>query len=231
VEVVRYNGDAVSFQQCADIAVVDCHLHHNTGQGLHPGSGSVRYVMRGVRSHDNGGCGIYYCLRTTHSILENCEFINNGRSGISIGERDTDHIIRNNRIKGNGRWGVLFRGVQRRGGNRVLLSGNTIAGNCTTDGKEEIRVSESVHDVHLVDNAVDPGRRKAVSVGRNCRRICLTGNTVAGKPMAAEHVDAAKGAAAFKIVKPMPPIGPEALPLDGALHLGFGKLPPWKEPK
>jgi len=97
----------------------------------------------------------------------------------SVSSALADHVIRDNRVTKNARWGVLFRGVHRRGGNRVLL----------------------------------------------------TGNTLAGKPMAAEHVDAPKGAAAFKIVKPMPPIGPEALPPDGARHLGFDKLPPWTEPQ
>ena len=30
VEVVNFNGDALSFQQCVDITVADCRLHHNS---------------------------------------------------------------------------------------------------------------------------------------------------------------------------------------------------------
>src|SRR5690606_32318295 len=45
LEVRNYKGDAISFQQCADIEVLACNLHHNTGGGLHPGSGSVRYRL------------------------------------------------------------------------------------------------------------------------------------------------------------------------------------------
>ena len=229
VEVVRYHGDAVSFQQCADIIVENCYLHDNTGHGLHPGSGSVRYVMRGVRSVNNGQCGIYYCLRTTHSILANCEFTGNGRSGISIGERDTDHIIRRNTIRGNGRWGVLFRGARLIGGDRVLLEGNTIGGNCTAQGGEEIFINEPAGDLHLVGNAIDPGKNKAVTVEKGCKGIHLSGNTVAGKPLTADHVTAA-GGVSYEAGK-VPPLGPDAMPDDGALHLNIPELPKWQEPK
>ncbi len=229
VEVVRYNGDAVSFQQCADILVENCDLHDNTGQGLHPGSGSVRYVMRGVRSVNNGECAIFYCLRTTHSILEDCTFTGNGHSGVSIGERDTDHVIRKNVIRGNGRWGVLFRGAQLIGGDRVRLEGNTIAGNCTADGDEEILLRDPVRDVHLVGNAIEAGKNKAVRIDKGCTGVHLSGNTVAGKPLPADHVTAPGGVS--DEARQLPPLGPEALPLDGALHLNIPKLPKWSEPK
>jgi len=229
VEVARYNGDAVSFQQCADIVVENCHLHDNTGHGLHPGSGTVRYVMRNVRSINNGQRGVYYCLRTTHSILEDCEIIGNGEAGISIGERDTDHVIRRNTVRGNVEQGVLFRDALLTGGQRVLLEGNTIAENCTAGGDSEILINASAHDVFLVDNAIDPGKIPAVRIDEACTGVHLSGNTVAGEPLTADHV-AAPGEVSYEASQ-FPPLGPDALPLDGALHLNIPELPKWSEPK
>ncbi|KKK70169.1 hypothetical protein LCGC14_2926690, partial [marine sediment metagenome] len=193
VEVVNYNGDALSFQQCADILIERCHLHHNTGHGLHPGSGSVRYVMRKVRSHHNGGCGIYYCLRTTHSILEDCDLHDNVRAGISIGERDTDHLIQGNRIYANGPAGIDFRRFARRGGNRVVIRDNKIGPNCTKSGRHEVVIPAGLRDVHLDGNSFDLAKGKAVKVGAGCKGISFSGNTVGGSAQTPGDVDAADG--------------------------------------
>ncbi|MCK4375127.1 MAG: right-handed parallel beta-helix repeat-containing protein, partial [Candidatus Brocadiae bacterium] len=142
VEVLNYNGDAVSFQQCSDILVQNSHLHHNEGCGLHPGSGSVRYVMSHNHIHHNGGDGIFYCLRTTYSRCESNEIHDNGRAGISIGERDTDHMVRSNEIYQNGGPGVLFRKAHFIGGDRVVLHGNAFRRNCQRSGEAEIVVEE-----------------------------------------------------------------------------------------
>ena len=231
VEVRNYHGDAVSFQQCADILVERCRLHHNTGHGLHPGSGSVRYVMRGVRAYDNGGCGIYYCLRTTHSILEDCELLDNAQAGISIGERDTDHLIRRNRVRGNGLAGVLFRQPARRGGNRVLIRDNAIGPNCTEKGDCEILIPAGLRQVWLDANTIDPGKGRAARVEAGCTNVYVTANTIAGSGQRPEDIDAGDEAVTFSAPNDFPPLGPAALPADGAKHLGLTTLPPWSEPQ
>ena len=231
VEVRHFNGDAISFQQCADIVVEGCHLHHNTGHGLHPGSGSVRYVMRKVRSTHNGGCGVYYCLRTTHSILEDCDLSDNGREGISIGTRDTDHLIRRNRVRNNALTGVLFRGAVRRGGDRTILRGNAIGPNCTSKGDSEIFLTRNLRDVLIQANAIDPGDHKALRVEAGCKRVWFADNAVAGAPQQRNQVSIARGSeVGFDAPEDFPPVGPSALGADGARHLSVPKLAPWKEP-
>jgi len=235
IEVRNYNGDAISFQQCIDVVVERCYLHHNTGHGLHPGSGSVRYVMRRVRSVHNGGCGIYYCLRTTHSILEDCELLDNGRAGISIGERDTHHLIRNNRIRGNGRNGVLFRRPQHRGGNHVVIRANVIGPNCTRirnrAAGHEIVIPAGLRDVHVDGNTIEPGANKAARVDAGCADIHFTNNTIAGAPQQPTHFDAPAGTVSFQAAESLPAVGPADLSLDGARHLAVPKLQPWSEPR
>ena len=229
VEVRNFNGDAVSFQQCVDVVVADCRLHHNTGHGLHPGSGSVRYVMRGVAAHDNGGCGVYYCLRTTHSTLENCELRDNGQVGISIGERDTDHLIRGNRIRGNAGAAIDFRRVQRRGGERVILRANAIGPNCAKGGEAEVTIAPGVKDVYLDGNTFTPAKDKALRVEAGCANIGFFGNTVGGAAQQPQHVAAGDNNVGFETIEKLPPVGPAALPADGARHLNLPDLAAWPE--
>jgi hypothetical protein len=227
VEVRHFNGDAVSFQQCADIAVAGCHVHHNAGSGLHPGSGSVRYVMQDNRCCDNGGCGLFYCLRTTHSICAGNRFERNGEAGISVGERDTDHWIRDNHVAANAGHGVEFRRPLAHGGDRVRLEGNRFEGNhaaAAAPERVEIDIPAGLCDVHVGGNRFAGGGRP-LRVEPGCQRITCAGNTVDGRAMAAADVG---GPARFGSPEGFPPVGPEALPLDGARHLGFGPLPPWR---
>ena len=225
VEIANYHGDALSFQQCADVWVEDCRLHHNTGHGLHPGSGSVRYVFRRVKSHHNGNCGLYYCLRTTHSLVEDCDLSENGENGISVGERDSDHLIRRNRIVANAKSAIGFRGVRTQGGDRVIIRDNTIGPNCTKGGPAEIAVPKGLQDVIIEGNAITVGAKPALSVEPPCTNICFYDNRVSGPEPAGGYVSApgVRQAAPARL----PAVGPAALPLDGARHLGLPPLPPW----
>lgn len=138
ITVKDYNGDAISFQQCRNILIENCLCIGNTGSGLHPGSGSVGTVMRGIQCRDNGGDGIFYCLRVSYSLCEDCVFEGNGRHGISIGHRDTDAIVRNNRVGANGGHGIYFREDSlNRSGCRTLITGNSIEGGIYFDSAAE----------------------------------------------------------------------------------------------
>ncbi len=227
VEVRHFNGDAVSFQQCVDVTVAGCRLHHNAGSGLHPGSGSVRYVMQDNRVHDNGGCGLFYCLRTTHSICAGNRLERNGEAGISVGERDTDHCIRDNDVVSNAGHGVEFRRPLAHGGDRVRIEGNRFESNHTLAAEPErveIDIPAGLCDVHIGGNRFTGGGR-ALRVEPGCQRISCADNTVDGRALGA--ADAA-GPVQFGAPDRLPPVGPEALPLDGARHLGIGVLPPWR---
>jgi hypothetical protein len=221
VEVRGYNGDAISFQQCADIFVRDCHLHHNVRSGLHPGSGSVRYVMERNRIHDNDRWGIFYCLRTTHSICRNNEITRNVLDGINVGERDTDHLIESNTIRENGGAAIAWRGAGHEGGERTIVRGNVVGPDCTKEGQAEFYLPPGIRDVHFVENVITPGGKPAFDVGAGCQRITRLRNQIVGERQAASEDE--KGVADF------PEVGPQALAASGARHLGIDQLPAWKE--
>jgi hypothetical protein len=247
VEIANYRGDGLSFQQSTDVLLDRCHIHHNLGHGLHPGSGSVRYIMQDCRSHDNTGCGLFYCLRTTHSICRQSELRANGQSGISVGERDTDHLIESNTIAGNGQEGILFRQPTRTSGDRTLIVANRIGPNGAKDRRSEIVIPAGLKEVHILDNIFTPGPAPALSVAAGCRRISFAGNKIVASssagtsgagasasgeaPRPAGDADIAGAAAEVLRDRPrdLPPVGPAALPLDGARHLFVAKLPPWNE--
>jgi len=222
VEITNYNGDAISFQQSTDIAVRGCHLHHNTGGGLHPGSGTVRYVMEDNHSHDNGGCGIFYCLRTTHSLCRNNHLHDNAMAGISLGERDTDHIISGNTILDNGGAGIEFREPVTRAGDRVRVEGNYIGPNCLANGQHEIAIASGLHDISVTGNTITTHNTKAIAVGDGCTGIAFANNKINGETQTSNDIDGqADGASSA-----FPAIGPEAANTAHVAHLNLPTLIP-----
>ncbi len=228
LEIRRYRGDAISFQQCVDVWVRQCHLHDNAGHGLHPGSGSVRYVMADNHIHDNGVCGIFYCLRTTHSICRNNRIEANGAEGITIGERDTDHLVEGNQVRHNGKAGLVFRIPQVESGDRVIVRGNLFANNQRTAGGPELEIGPRLRSVHVLNNRFETAAVIAVRVAEDCQDIALSGNQLNDAPLAAEHVEAAS-LIAWSPPKADLPVGPAHLPLDGARHLRIDRIAPWQD--
>ena len=233
IEVRHFNGDAISFQQCTDSAVRKGNVHHNRGHGLHPGSGSVRYVFEDNSVEHNEGDGLFYCLRTTHSRCSGNRLTHNGQSGISIGERDTDHLIADNRIEHNGRHGITFRAPQAQSGDRVRIERNIIGPDSAAgEPVAEIHIPTRLHDVLLADNDITPAAGAvALSVGAGCTHIIAPGNRVAQGPMSQQNI-AGDGADTVRFNGPgkFPAVGPEALPLIGARHLNIQQLRTWREP-
>ncbi|MCG3150363.1 MAG: hypothetical protein PCFJNLEI_03846 [Verrucomicrobiae bacterium] len=218
VEVTNFNGDAISFQRGTDIFVRHCHVHHNKGSGLHPGSGTVRYVMTDNCSEHNSGCGIFYCLRTKYSNCEHNFIAHNGRAGISVGERDTNHMLRHNHITDNGGPGIHLREPFLETGDRLWIEGNELANN---GGAAEIVLDRDVHQLCIIGNEIRPRTGKALLVGPGCSEIYFAENTcavIAGK----------KRSVRLQKPRKFPAVGPEAAPLDAARHINISKLPRWK---
>lgn len=228
VEVRNFKGDAISFQQCVDIFIRKCNIHDNTGGGLHPGSGTVRYIMDGNHVYNNGGCGLFYCLRTTNSLCINNRFESNGKQGISVGERDTDHVIRGNKILSNHCQGVHFRDIVRAGGDRVLLESNVIGSNCKVEGEYEVEVADNVEDIHIYRNSIIPVKAKPIGIGNEGPTVHIFGNTVSGQPQAKAHITGSPKRLSMEM-SPVTPIGPEALGPQGAMHLNIPSLWPWTD--
>ncbi len=230
LEIREYRGDGISFQQCVDVDIEQSRIHHNTGGGLHPGSGTVRYRMCDNHVSHNGRCGFFYCLRTTHSICRDNLIESNGEAGISIGERDTDHRIDANTIRDNAGPGIVFRVPTRRSGDRVLLEGNTLADNCRQNGLAEIEIHSGLRDIHLCRNRITSDRVPAIHIGDDCSGVYLDDNTFNRQPLAADQVHGAR--ARWTVGRPpeFPPVGPWALPLNGAWHLGIEDPGPCRLP-
>ena len=109
--VVRnFAGDGISFQITQDIHVERCEVMGATGLGFHPGTGSVRAVVRDCKSIANGRDGIFLCWRVQESRFEKNEILDNGQYGFSIGHKDTDNVFLGNVVRGNKSHGVYFRG-------------------------------------------------------------------------------------------------------------------------
>lgn len=228
IEVLHYRGDAISFQQCTDVMVRNCHLHDNHGSGVHPGSGSVRYLISGNRVQRNTGYGVFYCLRTTHSVCEENILEDNREAGISLGEHDTDHHIRNNVIQDHDDGGIVFRKPLIHGADRIRIEGNTIRKNCRRRGQHEIVIPERLNDILIAANRIEPSAAGAVLVGPGCGRICFAGNQVGGRPQAPGDIEGEAALVSRITPGKFPPVGPAAAPSDAATHLAIGRLPPWK---
>ncbi len=228
LEITRYQGDAISFQQCADIWVHGCALHGNAGHGLHPGSGSVRYVMDGNHLHHNGECGIFYCLRTTHSICRDNRIEDNGAEGITLGELDTDHRIEANRIRGNAKAGVAFRKPEGTGADRVVVRGNFFTDNGRNGSGGDLEIGPRLRDIHVLDNQFAPGDGAAIAIAADCDGIILAGNRRGDRPLDA-HAVKADTTVQWTTPTIELAVGPQALPGTGGRHLGIAHLPTWMD--
>jgi hypothetical protein len=203
------------------VVVRRCDVSGMTENGLHPGSGSVRYLMTDNHVHGCGGMGIFYCLRTTHSLCENNRLEANGRGGISIGERDTDHIVGGNEIRGNAWAGIQFREVGCNGGDRVVLEANHLSGNCAEQDDAEILIPDRIRRVVLRDNEFSGLRGAALSVGQ-AECICIAKvNIVEGQQLDPRDVVDPGGVVAWRLPEVPLEVGPAyAARQRAARHLG-----------
>ncbi|NOY81472.1 MAG: hypothetical protein GXP31_10765 [Kiritimatiellaeota bacterium] len=240
LHVRDYNGDGISFQQCRDTRVEQCRVEGMTGNGLHPGSGSVRAVLRRNTCRENGGDGIFYCLRVAFSLCRDNIVEGNDGCGISIGGRDTNNRVWNNCIRGNGKAGICFREADRStAGNCNLLEGNLLEKNCRKQGLAEIEIGGATEHIHITGNTVRPGSRDGapmygIRIGPEAGPIALWNNTL---NVASEHaVDNRAGSDALREGPPGAPlaVGPDSAPPDAAAHLDPGdprtRHPPSPDP-
>lgn len=226
VRVGHYKSDGISFQQCIDIAVRDCEVHHCESAGLHPGSGSVRYVFENNHLHHNGRWGIFYCLRTTHSDCRKNLIEHNGLCGISIGERDTDHLIEGNTIRHNTGPSIDFRKPGVQSGDAVQIIGNTLGPN---DTDSDIIIPDGLRRIYIKGNTMQT-RGAAVEVGSAADQVTFIGNTVNGRQQTRDDVRGGVDRVSFAQCDPGFAVGPAALEARGARHLMIGKLSPWVAP-
>ena len=181
VETRNYNGDGISWQICHDVTVINCLSVNNADLGLHPGSGSLRPIIR--ENHLEGNrIGLFFCWGVKHGIAENNRICNNRQYGISIGHRDTDNIIRKNRIEKSGEVGVIFRNEPNEGRcpHHNLLEDNQII----NSGAIGIDIQGETHSVTLRRNQIIETRKPAsyigLQIGQKVTELTLEKNNFSG---------------------------------------------------
>lgn len=185
VESRNYNGDGISFQICHDVRVENCHVHGNQGNGLHPGSGSQRPIMRGNRLEGNN-IGLFWCWGVKHGLAEENRMHANRSQGMSIGHNDTDNVMRNNEIAQSGKTGVLFRDDSR--GQDFWANRNVLDNNRIIDSGGEtgiaIDILGNTKDVVIAGNTIretrDAAKRIGIRVGASVERLKLRDNVIEG---------------------------------------------------
>lgn len=234
VEVRDYMGDGISLQQCTDITVQNCRLHHNKGSGVQPGSGSVRYVIRNNRIHHNRGNGVHFRLRTTHSLCEDNEIHDNSGAAISIGERDTDHMVRSNECWTNGGPAVLFRDARYHGADRVIVHGNAFRSNCQKEGPAEVVIGERMSNLFFRRNFFYPDphdekERPVACLSQTCKNVYFFDNTVAGEALTGANLEDPGGSATTGEPEHEMKVGPAQAKPDSARHLGTQLPANWQD--
>jgi parallel beta-helix repeat protein len=180
--VLNYNGDGISYQNCHDVIVDGCTSKGNAGLGIHPGSGSLRTIVRNCVATENDSIGFYFCWRVKHGLVENCEFSNNKGAGVSIGHRDTDNTILNNRILNNSNGGIEFRNEDvAHAPHRTRIEGNVILDNTDSSGPSGITIQGDVSDVLVKGNTIgnQTGAEKSVGVyvGKSAKNVTIENNS------------------------------------------------------
>ncbi|MDD5676469.1 MAG: right-handed parallel beta-helix repeat-containing protein [Kiritimatiellae bacterium] len=183
VQAGHIESDGLSFQVVHDLTVENCRFT-DAVQGIHPGSGAQRPIIRNNVIRRCTDSGLFWCWGVRHGLAEN-NIIEDCPTGISIGHRDTDNIMRGNTVRQCSRQGLLFRGdppAQAAHNNLIEnnlfedigaegkpgygidmnapVGGNILRGNrlvCTRKGwmKAGIRIGEKVAHVVLDDNRAE----------------------------------------------------------------------------
>lgn len=146
-----FAGDGISFQITQDIVVERCDVSGVSSQGLHPGTGSARPIVRDCSFHHNDHDGFFLCWRVQEGRFENNSFCDNGHFGICIGHKDTDNLFVGNVVRNNALHGICFRDEKpTNGGHRNTFRRNTIEDN----GDCGVYVGGHTQDLCFEDNVI-----------------------------------------------------------------------------
>lgn len=179
----NYNGDGFSWQIVHDLTITNCKSLNNAGLSYHPGSGSLRPVIRNNLA-EGGHLGIFFCWGVKHGIAEGNRIVG-PETGVSIGHRDTDNIVRNNDIIGATKVGLGFRDeIETRAGHRNRIEGNRFVDCGPADAGKALETLGKTNGVAIVGNTFEEARpaanATAIVVGADVSELTLGGNTFSG---------------------------------------------------
>ena len=181
IECTNYNLDGISYQQCYNITIDNCNIHHNRGSGIHPGSGSIKSSITNCHVHHNGTDGIYYCLRAQYILLKDCLIEDNGRTGISVGHHDDYTDILYNTVRNNGGEGLLYRSynIPFSSGKFATIAFNHFENNATSTEQPypaDIHLKESAESVRIHDNVVYNTAKIPMLIDKKCKDTIIYRN-------------------------------------------------------
>lgn len=155
VHVDNFNGEGFSFQTCERMHISDSSATGCTGNGFHPGSGSLDFHIHHCRGCHNQDSGLFYCVRVRNGLLEDCEFNYNKRFGVSIGERDVGSMNRQLRCNNNGGAGIYFRnGDVMTAAHDTVIESCELLDNGDAESIGQIHVQGAVHGVRISESTL-----------------------------------------------------------------------------
>ena len=191
VQVTNIESDCLSFQIVHDLIVENCEFV-NGANGIHPGSGSQRPLIRDNVVRQCTRHGLSWCWGVRHGIAER-NLIEDCQEGISIGHRDTDNIMRGNTVRRCPGGGLVYRAdPPHQAAHRNLVEDNLFE-DIGTPGKPGygIDLAGPAQDNILRGNRIvctQPGLMRAgIRVGPQVTRVELQGNVVEGIPLVVER--------------------------------------------
>lgn len=157
LHVLAFNGEGFSFQTCEELTLAHCTAMHCTGNGFHPGSGSLHFHIHHCHAHHNQACGLFYCLHVRHGVLEDSVFEENGKQGIWVGSRDCDQANRRLTLRRNGLAGIEFVDAPAlECPHRNRFEDCLLEANCQTGGTAEIVLNGCSDGTRLLNNTIRP---------------------------------------------------------------------------
>ena len=192
VEVGDMESDGLSFQIVHDLTVEGC-VFRNTANGIHPGSGSQRPIIRGNNIRGCSRHGVSWCWGVKHGLMEG-NTIEECGTGISIGHRDTNNVMRGNTVRRCPDGGLVYRDdPPRQAAHDNLIEGNLFEDTGTLDAPGiGIDVDAPVRGNVLRGNRIvctRPGLMRAgIRIGRQVESVALEGNSVEGIPVKVEDL-------------------------------------------
>ncbi len=184
VQVGNMHSDGLSFQIVHDLTVQDC-VFDGLEQGIHPGSGSQRPVIRNNTVRQCSRHGLSWCWGVKHGVAEDNR-IEDCQVGCSIGHRDTDNVMRRNSIRNCAVGGLVFRDdPPEQAAHDNLIEHNLIqdVGSAEEPGYG-IDLNAAASGTVLRRNRVvctRPGTMRAgIRIGAKVQALTLDGNTAEG---------------------------------------------------
>jgi hypothetical protein len=173
----NFNGEGLSFQMCTRMTIRDSSFDSNTGNGLHPGSGSTNALFENCQGKRNGKSGFFFCVRANHITMRGCTFANNEGPGVSVGTRDCFNLVEDCDITGNGGPGIFVRLTARPTEvHSCMVRGCRLSNNAQESGRGQVEIVGDAHDLIIEHSTLNGRDAPGVVTADKVRNVYLEEN-------------------------------------------------------